>query len=59
MTSMKCEPSRGLHIFTADWPIMGANPWCDCGRIRNDFYRRTLVQKLLGLPKKPESSAGV
>lgn len=32
---------------------MGDRPWCDCGRVRNAWYRRSWWQRLWGLPKPP------
>lgn len=47
-----CKGSR--HVFTG--PLLDAPPWCDCGNVRNGFYEqhRTWLDKLLGLPKKPQ-----
>ena len=39
-----------IHVFQG-W---SNRPFCQCGDRRNPIYRRTLWQKLRGLPKRPD-----
>lgn len=50
-----CDAQINRHVFTEQ--CMGSVPWCDCGKVRNGFYRRTWLDKLLGRPK-PTSHEG-
>lgn len=50
---MKCNNADKVHYFTEE--TLGGVPFCDCGKIRNPYYKRNIIQKILGLPRFPKS----
>jgi len=48
VTELTCTRTR--HVFAED--KLGATPFCRCGTVRNHFYRRSLLDRLLGRPRR-------
>lgn len=40
-----------MHTFVGD--DMGTAPWCECGKVRNKWHRRTWREVLTGRPRRP------
>lgn len=52
-TELECTATR--HVFVGD--EMGTAPWCRCGKFRNRWHRRSLLDRLLGRPRRHPHNA--